>query len=191
MTNQSKSIRGRVQRLILLGAIGAGALAASPAFAAPTQGTLGATSTGSITITASVPNRARITGLSDVTFANQDPNTAASNAQNVCVWSNTATKAYTITASGNGTASAFTLSNGTGTVPYSVEWAATSGQTSGTSLTAGTASSSLTSGAVNQTCSSAPLASASLVVKIGTTDLGTMTAGGNYTGTLTLLVTPQ
>jgi hypothetical protein len=191
MTNQSKFIRGRIQRLILLGAIGAGTLAASPVFAAPTQGTLGATSTGSITITASVPNRARITGLSDVTFANQDPNTAASNAQNVCVWSNTATKAYTITASGNGTASAFTLSNGTGTVPYSVEWAATSGQTSGTALTAGTASSSLTSGAVNQTCSSAPLASASLVVKIGTTDLGTMTAGGNYTGTLTLLVTPQ
>jgi hypothetical protein len=191
MTNQSNSIRGRIQRLIMLGAIGAGSLVASPAFAAPTQGSLGATSTGSITIPASVPNRARITGLSDVTFANQDPNTAASNAQNVCVWSNTATKAYTITASGNGTASAFTLSNGTTTVPYSVEWAATSGQTSGTALTAGTASSSLTSGAVNQTCSSAPLASASLVVKIGTTDLGTMTAGGNYTGTLTLLVTPQ
>jgi hypothetical protein len=76
-------------------------------------------------------------------------------------------------------------------VPYAVEWAATGGQTSGSALIAGTASSSQASGAVNQTCSSAPAASASLIVKMTTTDLGTMTAGSNYTGTLTLLVTPQ
>lgn len=157
---------------------------------AATQGTLGATSTGSITISASVPNRARLTGLSDVSFANQDPSTAALNAQDVCVWSNTATKAYTITASGSGTGSAFTLSNGASTAPYAVEWASTSGQTSGTALTAGTASSSLTSGAVNQNCSSAPLASASLIIKMTTATLGTMSAGSSYTGTLTLLVTP-
>jgi len=184
-----KSLKISAQRL-MLGAALAGALAGSPALAA-TQGTLGATSTGTVTITASVPNRARITGLTDVTFASQDPNTAASSAQNVCVWSNTATKAYTITASGSGTANAFTLSNGSSTAAYSVEWAATSGQTSGTALTAATASASLTSGAVNQTCSSAPTASATLLVKMATVDLGTMSAGSNYTGTLTLLVTPQ
>jgi hypothetical protein len=159
--------------------------------ATPTQRTLGATSTGVITITASVPNRARITGLTDVSFLNQDPGSAASSAQDVCVWSNTATKAYTLTATGNGASSAFTLSNGTTTVPYSVEWAATSGQSSGTALTAGTATAPLTSGAVNQTCSSAPAASATLLVKMSTADLGTMTAGSNYTGTLTLVVTPQ
>jgi hypothetical protein len=164
---------------------------AGEAFAAPTQGSLGATSTGIITITASVPNRARITGLTDVSFLNQDPTIAASSAQDVCVWSNTATKGYTITATGNGTGSAFTLSNGTTTVPYSVEWAASSGQTSGTALTAGTASAGLTSTAVNQTCSSAPAASATLLVKMTTANLGTMTAGSNYTGTLTLVVTPQ
>jgi hypothetical protein len=101
-----------------------------PALAA-TQGTLGATSTGSITISASVPNRARITGLTDVSFLAQDPNTTASSAQNVCLWSNTATKGYTITASGSGTASAFTLANGALTVPYSVQWSASSGQTNG------------------------------------------------------------
>jgi hypothetical protein len=107
------------------------------------------------------------------------------------VWSNTATKGYTITATGSGAANAFTLSNGSGIVPYSVEWAGTSGQTSGSALTAGTASSSLTSTAVNPTCSSAPAASASLIVKMATADLGTMNAGSSYTGTLTLLVTPQ
>ena len=192
MTIHSINYRVRGLRLITLAAAAlACGFAAGQASAAPTQGTLGATSTGVINISASVPNRARITGLSDVAFTNQDPNTAASNAQNVCVWSNTATKAYTITASGSGTASAFTLTNGTGTVPYSVAWAASSGQTSGSALVAGTASGSLTSAATQQTCASGPTASASLIVGIATTDLGAMTAGSSYTGTLTLLVTPQ
>lgn len=182
--------RASCKDLLALGASLVGVLAAGQASAA-TQGTLGATSTGSVTITASVPSRARITGLSDVNFLNQDPGAAASDAQDVCVWSNTATRAYTITATGSGTANAFTLTNGSNTVPYSVEWASSTGQTSGTALATGTASASLTSTATHQTCTSGPAASASLVVGIGTTDLGTMDAGSNYTGTLTLLVTPQ
>lgn len=180
-----------IRWIAFIGAAWVICLPTNAAFAAPTQGSLGATSTGIINISASVPNRARITGLSDVSFASQDPSTAASDAQDVCVWANTATKGYTITASGSGTSSAFTLSNGTGTVPYSVEWAPVSGQTSGTALTAGGASSSLTTNAGNQTCSSAPTATASLIVKMTTTDLSTMSAGSSYTGTLTLLVTPQ
>lgn len=178
------------KHLLAIGAALASVLAAGQASAA-TQGTLGATSTGSVTITASVPSRARITGLSDVDFLNQDPGSAATDAQDVCVWSNTATKAYTVTATGSGTANAFTLSNGSETVPYSVEWSASSGDTSGTALSTGTASGSLTSGATHQTCTSGPSASASLIVGISTADLGTMSAGSNYTGTLTLLVTPQ
>jgi len=162
----------------------------SPALAA-TQGSLGATSTGSVTITASVPARARLTGLTDVAFTNQDPAVAASNAQNVCVWSNTATKAYTITATGSGTGNAFTLANGALTTPYSVQWNATSGQTSGTALATGTASATLTSAATQQSCTSGPTSSASLIVGIATTDLQTMQASTTYTGTLTLLITPQ
>ena len=158
---------------------------------AATQGTLGTTSTGSIEISASVANRARITGLSDVAFVNQDPATAAASAQNVCVWSNTSTSAYTITASGSGAGSAFTLANGASTVPYSVEWNAASGQTSGTALAAGTASGSLLSTATHQTCTSGPSSSASLIVRIAAADLATMPAATSYTGTLTLLVTPQ
>lgn len=189
MIDLNKRLRATMNLSLLVAGI-ASAIA-SPAHAAATQGTLGATSTGVVNISASVPNRARISGLNDVSFANQDPATAASNAQSVCVWSNTATKAYTITASGSGTSSAFTLTNGTATVPYTVEWAASGGQTSGSALTAATASGSLTSGAVSQNCASAPLSSASLIVKMSTTDLGTMSAGASYTGTLTLLVTPQ
>jgi len=189
MTLRSIEFVATGKRLALLGAALASATTA-PAFAA-SQGTLGATSTGTVSITASVPSRARITGLTDVDFSNQDPGTAASSAQDVCVWSNTATKGYTVTATGSGAASAFTLSNGSGTVPYTVEWSASSGQTSGTAVTTGTATSTLTTTAVNQTCSAAPTSTSSLIVKVSTAALGTMDAGSSYTGTLTLVVTPQ
>lgn len=162
----------------------------SPAVAA-TDGSLGATSTGSVAITASVPSRVRISGLTNVDFTNQDPAALASKAQNVCIWSNTATRGYSITATGSGAGNAFTLSNGTATVPYSVAWSGLIDQTSGSALSAGTASSTLTSSATQQLCNSGPSGSASLIVGIATADLGTMYAGSNYAGTLTLLVTPQ
>jgi hypothetical protein len=167
-------------------------IAALPASAiAATQGSLGATSTGSISISASVPSRARITGLNDVAFTNQDPASAATSAQDVCVWTNTATKGYTITATGSGTASSFTLAGASMTVPYSVQWSATSGQSSGTALVNGAASAGLTSTGTQQTCSSGPSATASLIIGIAATDLQTMQSGTTYTGTLTLLVAPQ
>ncbi len=185
-----KTIWSAAVKASLIGAMTVAALSSGAAQAA-TQGTLGATSTGSITITASVPNRARITGLTDVAFTNQDPSTTASSAQNACVWSNTATKGYTVTATGSGTASAFTLANGALTVPYSVQWNALTGQTSGTALTTGTASAGLVSTATQQICSSGPATTSSLIVGISTTDLGGMQAATTYTGTLTLVVTPQ
>ena len=156
-----------------------------------TQGSLGSTSTGSISIGASVPNRIQISGLADVSFTNQDPATPAANAQNVCVWSNTSTKGYNVTATGSGTGSAFTLANGAATVPYAVEWAGSSGQSTGTALTTGSALTGLTSTATNATCSSGPGSSASLIVKIPTTRLQSMQAAASYTGTLTLVVAPE
>ena len=179
----------------LAGALVAGALAsllpAAPATAS-TQGSFGATSTGSVTINASVPGRVRISGLSDVTFTNADPSVTASNAQNVCVWSNTSTRGYTITATGSGAANAFTLSSGAlPAVPYSVEWAQTSGQTSGAGLAAGTALTGQTSSAINSDCSAGPSSSASLVVSVASSALQGMTAGVTYNGTLTLVVAPE
>ena len=166
------------------------AMQISGAAAAATQGTLGSTSTGSVSISATVPGRVQISGLSDVAFGTVDPASAASDAQDVCVWSNTSTRGYTLTATGSGASSAFTLSDGTNALAYGVEWAASSGQTSGTALTAGTALGSLTSTATNSTCSAGPAASASLIVKMGAADLQAAVAG-SYTGTLTLVVAPQ
>ncbi len=156
-----------------------------------TSGTLGATSTGSIVINLTVPARAQISRLTDVTFTNADPSTAVSNAQNICVYSNTATKGYTLTATGSGTANAFTLASGAlAVIPYSVQFAATSGQTSGTAVVSGTALTGLTSTATTPTCSSGPSTTASLIVNIAATDLQTAQAGAAYAGTLTLVITP-
>lgn len=180
-----------VARQLAFAAASAALLLASPATAAPSQGSFGATSTGSISINASVPGRVRISKLSDVTFANADPSADASNAQNVCVWSNTSTRGYSITATGSGSSSAFALSNGTDAVPYTVGWAQSSGETTGSSLTAGAALTGQTSTATNSDCSAGPAASASLVVTIASSTLQSMAAGVDYTGTLTLVVAPE
>lgn len=169
----------------LLAAVAAGAAPAA------TQGALGTNSTGSISIGASVPNRVQLSGLSDIAFTNQDPAADASNAQNVCVWSNTSTRGYNVTASGSGAGSAFTLANAALTVPYTVEWTGSSGQTSGTLLAPGTALAGLVSGASNATCSAGADESASLIVKISSASLQGMQAAANYTGTLTLVVAPE
>lgn len=157
---------------------------------AASQGTLGSTSTGSVDISATVPGRVQISGLSDVAFGTVDPSTAASDAQDVCVWSNTSGRGYSLTATGSGVANAFTLSDGTNNLAYAVEWADSSGQSAGSVLTPATALGGLASTAVNPTCSAGPAASASLIVKLTTADMQAAVAG-SYTGTLTLVVAPQ
>ena len=157
---------------------------------AVTNGSLGSTSTGIVNISASVPNSVQITKLTDITIAPTDLTTTVVNNQNVCVWSNTSTKAYTIKASGSGGSSAFTLANNLLTVPYSVEWNATSGQSSGTPLAPAAASGTLVSTATNPTCSAGNATTASLIVKITASDLQGMVGSASYTGTLTLLVSP-
>lgn len=156
---------------------------------AATQGSIGATSTGTVSITATVPNRALITSLTDVSFTNADPSVAASSSQGPCVWSNTSTRNYKVTATGSGTAGAFTIANGASVIPYSVGWANSAGATSLTALSAGTASASLASNATNITCSGS--GNSTLQVSIGASDLQNMVATNSYTGTLTLVVQPQ
>ena len=78
-----------LRTILLLGAALCGG-----ASEAATQGTVGATSSGSISISLSVAGRVQISGLSDVAFVAVSPDAAAVSAQSLCVWSNTATKGY-------------------------------------------------------------------------------------------------
>lgn len=167
------------------------ATAAAGTAQAATDGSLGATSTGTVNINATIASRVQISGLSDITIASTDPNTPETKAQDVCVWSNTAGKKYNIRAPGSGSSSAFTLASGSlAPVNYTVEWAQSVGQSGGTSLVSGTALTGQASTAANPTCASGGK-SASLVVKMDTTNLQAMQAGATYAGVLTLLVAPE
>lgn len=187
MVKAERNMRGFIKSGLLLACSG---LAIPGAASAATQGSAGSTSTGSVAISATVPGRVQISGLSDIAFGSVDPTSAAASAENVCVWSNTSGKGYTVTASGNGAANAFTLGDGTNTLPYSVEWAGSSGQSSGTALASGSALGGLSSTATSPTCSAGPAATASLIVKMTAANLQAAVAS-SYTGTLTLVVAPQ
>ncbi|URD60180.1 hypothetical protein M8312_10315 [Sphingomonas sp. KRR8] len=182
-------IRNSLVRLVpvalLIATAGAGTAQAA------TDGSLGATSTGLVNINASIAARVQISGLSDVTIASVDPTVAESHPQDVCVWSNTAGHKYNIKATGSGASGAFTLASGTlPVVNYTVEWNQLVAKTSGTALTAGTALTGQASAATTPTCASGTK-SASLVVKMDTTNLTNMQAGATYGGVLTLVVAPE
>ena len=111
-------------------------------------------------------------------------------ADNVCIYSSAPGGRYHVTATGSGTGGAFTLASGANLMAYDVQWAAASGQTTGTALTSGVASSVFTSNAVNAGCTSAPTNVATLLTILRTASVGAATSG-SYTGILTLLVAPN
>ena len=168
-----------------------GAALANGATSAASQGSLGATSTGSIAISLSVAGRVQISGLSDVAFVAVSPDAAAISAQNVCVWSNTATKGYSVTASGSGAGDAFELASTSQTASYSVAWNAAAGQTAGTPLRAGAQVSGMSSSATSADCRAGGAASSSLIVTVDPATLQAAQPDTPYTGTLNLLVTPE
>ncbi|MEO6359596.1 MAG: hypothetical protein ABIO43_03350 [Sphingomicrobium sp.] len=135
--------------------------------------------------------KVRIDGLVDVNFGTIANLTADSwQSQSICVFSQTANGGYNIRAFGSGTGGSFTLASGGNTLAYEVQWSATSGQTTGTILTANTALTGLTSAATQQVCNAGPPTTASLIVVLRAAALTSAIAGA-YSGTLTLVVAPE
>jgi hypothetical protein len=180
-----------MNRAIIASLAAACALLACPGASAATQGELGASSTGSIAISLSVAKRVQIGGLNDVTFAAVSPDAEARAAQSVCVWSNTATRGYSVMASGDGAGQGFALSNGAASTPYSVAWHSAAGQASGTQLSSGTALTGLTSDAPSPDCAAGAAATSSLIVTVAVADLQQAQPESHYAGTLNLLVSPE
>jgi hypothetical protein len=134
-------------------------------------------------------NNVRITGLADVAFGSLTGGDVT-RAQNVCAFSSTSTKGYRVTASGSGASGAFTLANGAHTLAYEVQWNKLSGQTAGTGLSPNVALTGQTSTATQQQCNSGPATSASLILIVRGTSAAAA-SGGNYSGTLTLVLGPE
>ena len=133
----------------------------------------------------------RISKLSDVTMPLiTDLTVDASSPQSVCVFSSTATSGYRVTASGTGTAGAFTLASTSSSLAYTVQWNSLPGRTSGTQLTANVPLTGLTSTATQQACTNGPATSASLIVVLRSAALSSAKAD-TYQGTLTLVIGPE
>lgn len=154
-------------RLVLIGA-SAVALAASPAFAAS--------------------NKVRVTLLSDVAFGSiANLGLDASRSQSLCLYSDTNTNGYNVTATGNGPGGAFSLTTGSDALPFEVQWSASSGQNSGTQLSPNVPLTGQISSATQQTCGNGPSTTASLIILLRSNALSSA-AAGTYSGTLTLVV---
>lgn len=130
-------------------------------------------------------NLVQISKLSDVGFGTiSNIQSDQVRSQSVCAFSGLLGGGYNISASGSGSGGAFTLSNGSTTLPYEVQWSTTAGQTSGTALTAGATLSGQT---MVLSCPVFQTTNASLIVILRGTALGSATAG-NYNGSLTLIL---
>ena len=177
---------GKVAKGIVAGGL---AVAAASSFAA-TDGFTGFTSTGTLDITLNVTDEVRISNLQDIdlgTFGGTD----ASGFSPACVYRN-ATGNYQITASGDGAASAFELSDllgGTATVPYSVTW--DDGSASGAqSLASGVALTGLTGADTSSDTCGTTGNNGTVVVTVTAASAAALPAG-DYAGTLTLVVAPE
>jgi hypothetical protein len=146
--------------------------------------------TGSSPATAA-SNKVRITSLSDVAFGTI-PSLAvdAVRSQSVCLFADTSTNGYTITATGTGPAGTFELTSGLAAMPYEVQWSSSAGQSSGIQLTPNLPLTGQVSPATHQTCNNGPATSASLILMLRSSALSSAQAG-TYNGTLTLIVGPE
>jgi hypothetical protein len=158
--------------------VGVSALMAASEAQAARQGSLGAVSTGTIGITVSIAPRARISAPHDVVF-DASGRTVGSLLQRLCLSSNSATGALAVSATGSGEAGALELSNGEHTISYTVSW-----------LTPGAAGTNLNVAASRAGCDGGKGAAA-LVVALDPAHLEEARGGAPYTGTLTLIISPE
>lgn len=164
----------------------AACLLAFPANAA-SQGTIGATSSGGVRISVSIPAPARVSGLSDVEFGGAGASAATGIARDFCFTG--AAGAYTVTATGSGPGGLLSLSNGDERVAYRVEWLSRSEAPLGETFSMG-GSMMIEAAARQSDCGQAP-SSGRLMIALEPADAEKLLAGAAYTGVLVLMLSPQ
>lgn len=135
-------------------------------------------------------DKARASGLTDANFGFLISTSDQSLSQNICAYSSSATKGYSVVALGTGPGGAFELSSGSAQMQYEVLWADGANQVGGRSLASGVSENGFTSSATQQFCNSGPIASASLTIVIRSLALESARAG-SYSGTLQITLAPE
>lgn len=153
---------------------------------AATDGTLGATSTGDLGMSLSIGNLARITDVGDLNFGSYSGAGNATLDDSVCIYTNNSAGQYKLTARGSGTSYAFTITNGSETIPYSVRWNTTNSTTGNFQVDANVQTSTLSGASTtSQVCSGVNNANFQVIITKNSI-LGA--PAGNYSGTLTLII---
>lgn len=165
-----------------------GLLLSGYAFAA-TDGTLGATSTGTSDISLTVPELILISGMADVSFGTWSGSGDLDGNEDVCIYTNKAAGTYVVTATGDGAANAFTVTDGSNTIAYAVAYNDVSGTTGEAALTTNVQSAQQ-SGADTSSQSCGGSDNANFHVTVTEANLLAAPAGA-YSGTLTLVVEPN
>lgn len=151
------------------------------------DGSEGATSTGSSDISVTIPKLIVATGFADFAFGSYG-GSGDLNSNDDLIVSGNYTGTYQVTISGDGAASAFTLSDGAaGVLAYDVNYNDASG-TAG-AVAASTTVALTAQGNLNNTLGSA-VASANLNIVIPEANL-LAASSGSYSGTVTLVFQPE
>lgn len=164
-------------------------MGAGPVHAA-TQGDLGAASTGTLRITVSVASRALLSGLADVALTSSETAGDLAATQTVCIWTNAATRRYSVTATGSGSNGAFELAGQGDTpasLPFSAQWIASSTDSTGETLVPNQPLAARLPADALAGCPGGH-GTARLALAVPGPDGAT---AGTYAGQLTLLVAPQ
>jgi hypothetical protein len=159
-------------------------LGAASAAGAARQGSLEATSSGSIGISVSIASQAKMSGPQDVVFGSAGKATRPV-LQNLCLSSNSPAGSYTVAAVGSGDAGAFELVSGGRTIGYTVELAGRTGAGE-----RGPASTQLRAAVREADCREGR-GSTALTVAIDPALVEQLHSGEAFTGTLTLIVAPE
>jgi hypothetical protein len=188
VTEATRSGVGGLGHRHCVGAVGSAiALTFGAAAEAASDGNVGATSTGSVAIRASVANRVQLSGAEDISFTT----TASSNAFEVQVWSRTPTNRFHVSAVGSGPGGEFILANGVApAIHYSVDWGPLH-EPRPLPAAAAMLSADVPRGRGRTPTGAAPVATARLVVGIAGSDVRRLAESASYTGTLTLVVAPE
>jgi hypothetical protein len=154
---------------------------------AATDGTLGATSTGTSLVSLSISQVFKITGLADIALGAFGTTDMTGNSD-ACIYTNTAGGAYHVKVTDDSGTGGFALKTAGGsTVPYTVKWNSAAGTTGNAAVTYNTDLAGTNANTTSQTCAGGK--NANVAVNVLATDL-TAAAAGNYSTTLSVLIEP-
>lgn len=151
-----------------------------------TDGTEGATSTGSSVISVTIPKLIVASSFADFAFGSYG-GVGDLNSNDDLVVSGNYLGTYQVTASGSGVASAFTITDGLQTIAYNVNYNDASGIVGAAAMTSGTALTAQSG--LNASLGSA-VSSGNLNIVIPEANLQAVSSG-SYTGTVTLVFQPE